>query len=283
MTTRPCPRCDEPIPDAGTICHACTGRLAGQLTDVPGLLAELDTTRMRQAKVATVAGYATTVCPHAIDDDCGCGVTLPWSERAADIADGLRNAVTTWTRILLDDHEHLTPPTAATAPAWLAQWTTTIRMRPWADDMAADLDCRSLAARAAIDRPADRLYAGRCGLGDPGCRFELWATIGKDAVTCPGCRAEHDVTDRREQMLEAARDQTYTAKTCALALTTVDIPVTMELISKWGHRLVRGAPKLPIAGYTPDGKPLYRLGDVRDVARGITVVPRQIVQLSSTV
>lgn len=292
MTDHTCPRDGQPISDEGVICWGCTNKLQGLLDDVPATLDELETTRIRLAQVASVAGYQTTICSHAITDDCDCGVNLPWSERAANLADGLRDAITMWCRTY--------QPTALTLlkprhiPEWLASNVDQIRMRDWAPDMLADLAPRIAAARTAIDRPADRLYAGRCGIttnriavaaghAPIPCRFELWATIGLDTITCPGCQWKHNVTDVREKMLDAAANNLYTAKTCALALTTVEIPVTMELISKWGHRLVRGVPKLPIAGYTPDGKPLYRLGDVRDVARGITPGSRQTAQLSSTV
>lgn len=272
MSAPTCGRCDATTGDDAHLCWPCTWRTRDQLRDTPSLLAELARTRWRQSKVATVAGLGGGRCEHGAGEDCGCGVVLPWSEHAADRAAYLRNAVATWTRCLLDDTGRDDSAVTGHPSTWLADHIRDIRTKAWAVDASADIDRCYRAARAAVDRPDDRMCVGTCGaqLASGGtCKWVLWAIAGSATVTCQGCRTEHDATARRETMIESSRHELYTATQCAQALTTVEIPVTPGLISKWAHRLVQGRPKLPIAGYTTDGRPLYRLGDVRDVARGV--------------
>lgn len=284
----PCGRCGATISDGAYLCWPCTWRTRDQLRDTPSLLVELARTRWRQSKVATVAGVGGGRCEHQGGEDCGCGITLPWSEHAAERAAYLRNAIATWTRCLLDDLGRDPADITGHAALWLADHASDIRTKAWALDAHTDIDRTYRSARSAIDRPDDRMCVGTCSArlasGEP-CRWTLWAIAGSATVTCQGCRTEHDVSARRETMIEASRHELYTATQCAQALTTVEIPVTPGLISKWAHRLVRGAPKLPIAGYTTDGSPLYRLGDVRDVARGVPLrdQSRRDDQLSSSV
>jgi predicted amidophosphoribosyltransferase len=50
-----CANCGAALTDQATICHACTGRLTADLASTADLLAELDTTITRQARITAPA------------------------------------------------------------------------------------------------------------------------------------------------------------------------------------------------------------------------------------
>jgi hypothetical protein len=65
-----------------------------------------------------------------------------------------------------------------------------------------------------IDRAQEREYLGRCYFVADGeeCQAELWAKPNAKEVTCRLCGYEHNVSDRRMDMLEMARDVICTVK-----------------------------------------------------------------------
>lgn len=240
----PCGACVRPVHDVGVLCSACTGRLRRDLLDVPGLLAELDTTALRQAKTG---------------DGGGSGDAPPWDERARRAQHALRNAITTWCRVLLDDCTRLTHP-AETIPAlWLAEQTAHIRLQPWAPDMAADIRRTTAASWRTIDQPEDRLYAGPCTVRVDGteCGRPLWARVGQAEVTCPGCGWRWPVVERQEWLMRSAADLHETARVIASALTLM----TRTRVSASNVRNWASEGRLAPTG-TRGASRLYRVGDV---------------------
>jgi hypothetical protein len=240
-----CAACGKPLPDTGRICHACSGRLRRQLLDIPALLAELDTTALRQAKTGTGQGA---------------GGGTPWNEHARQAQAAIRAALTTWTRTLTARTGQLPPARPAT---WLADETNHIRLQPWADDMAADIHRVTANGWRAIDRPEDRWYAGPCGgqwatpTGTTECAWTLWARIDQTTIGCPQCGTSWAVDARREWLLAAADNVHETAPNIASALTIMlRTRVSPATIRKWASR----------GDLTPIGDRgtarLYRVGDV---------------------
>jgi hypothetical protein len=282
--TPTCPRCGEPITDsAAFICNGCTNRLEGNLDDVADMLAELDTTARRQTAMPDSAVTAPD-CDHA--GDCGCGVTLPWNPHASSLAAGLRNAVTTWARVLIHETygaecghrsclESVGPQcwraqrievAAAEPAAYLALNVASIRMRPWAPDIAADFGRRMAQALQAIDRHEDRLYAGPCGSqrqDGTTCIERVWARPEQPAVKCRKCGALHDVAARQTWMLDAAADLELPAGEIASALTLMTrVRVSASTIRSWAHR-----DALTRRNAEAEPRPLYRVGDVLALVR----------------
>ncbi|MFF2555746.1 hypothetical protein ACFVUS_32380 [Nocardia sp. NPDC058058] len=107
------------------------------------------------------------------------------------------------------------------------------------------------AARAAIDRPADRLCIGLCD-----CGSRLYGVEEQTVVRCPGCDREYAVAERRGSLLAQARDMVGTATELARILPWFSgKPVTANAIRQWA---ARGK----LTGYTVAGETVYRIGDV---------------------
>lgn len=173
MTDVPtCGNCDRPSPDA-VVCPACAIKLRQLLTALPADMAELEVTITRQAKSGGSAGKR------------GKGHELPlafgWD--AANLADSIRNTLTTWQRIATDDdpetakvqmlpiligpvciycdhstcvverwrRAHQPPITVAEHCAWLAERVDWLRHQPFADEAFDELLSMGPYLRQAID------------------------------------------------------------------------------------------------------------------------------------
>ncbi len=248
--------CGQPVTDA-FLCSGCTNALAVNLQSIPDLLDELDATARRQS-VMPVSAIGDPACMH--DGDCGCGVWLPWNERASRCADELRNAVTSWTRALCDDLGVVIPLAAVTRGAeWLASVIRAIRQRPWAGDCAEDI--RGLIERGwlAVDRSEERFYAGPCGAVTEGgaCTYRLWARSEDTMVKCRQCGTIYSVLERQERLYAAAADITQTATELASTITLIRRErFSASTVRTWAFR-----GELPRVNHDPDVA-AYRLGDV---------------------
>jgi hypothetical protein len=148
-----------------------------------------------------------------------------------------------------------------------------IEGREWAPLMLDEfLDLERRLTRA-VNRPPDRWYAGKCSAlvldpDDPQalCMVDLYAEEDRGTITCPGCTTRHDVTQRRDFLLNEAKDYHVTASEAARALmswTDYDGSENklVDRIRKWRDR-----DKLEVCDVTSlNGKDrhLYRLGDIQ--------------------
>ena len=251
-----CAACRRELADQAALCHLCTGRLRRNLLDVPDLMAELETTALRQVNTADGRG----------------GDAIPYDQRARDAQHAIRNAVNGWCRVVLgeigcDDPEDLYRRGAA---LWLADQTGRIRLKGWADDCAADIATVTRAGWRAVDRPEQRWYAGPCGAdiadretGDPTeCGRVLWVRIEDISVRCPACETLWPVVARREWLMTAAWDIHETAQVIASAITLMTRSrITASNIRNWASEgMLRPAGERGLAK-------LYRVGDVIELTQ----------------
>lgn len=260
-----CGSCGQPVTDQAAICHACTGKLRRDLLDIPPLLAELDTTALRQTAMRDAPGGTT--CRHT-QPDCGCGVTLPWNPHARHAQHAIHNAVTTWCRVLWE--EAPAPDVGQSLALWLADQTNQIRRHAWAPDCQAGIRRATATGWAAIDRPPERWYAGPCNTPLPDgttCDATLWARIDHPRITCRACDATHQVADRRDWLLRTAWDVHDTARNIASALTIMLRRRISPATIRWWASDDAGHQLHPV-GQSGTAR-LYRVGDV------ITLINRQ--------
>jgi hypothetical protein len=250
-TAPTCP-CGAPIPDQGWICRSCTGRMVADLAVIPDLLAELDTTITRQARITT---------PAKGNGD----KPLPYDTKASAAFTALNTAIHGWTRILAEEAGVPLPPPHSYVTVWLSRRADDIRMREWAEEMAHDIDRAVREGWHSIDRPEERYYAGPCHneVNDPAglylCPQILWAKLTAAHVRCRSCKAEYDAHERRAWLLSAASDVEETASVVASALTVMTrTRVTASTIRTWASRGI-----LHARGVRGDAK-LYRVQDVID-------------------
>lgn len=233
-----CPTCGREQ-DAGLLCHACTSLLERDLGDVPAIVAELDITLSKQARIGNGA-------PGGLARE-----RMPMHEGARLAADYLQNTLTTWARDVSDTAGWVwvasnLPPSDQSARALLAL-IDHIRRHPAVVELVDEVADAIKQARRVVDRPADRQYLGKCLAEFEGveCTEEIWARPGADEVACKVCGITHEVGERRAWLLNEAKDVICTVKEAS------------SYIGEIGHIKVTEA---SIRGYLHRGRIAYRTG-----------------------
>jgi hypothetical protein len=253
------------MPGTSQICGACAGQLVRALHDVPFLAAQLRVSLSRQA--SRTVGGGSTVIP------------LPYGERASEAAWVLRSTLVGWVQVLAERDsgsfgpfcpqcEHVScgiirlgpwPDDTLQAMArWLWLRHERLTRHPAADEAHDEITSAVRQAERAIDRHAERWYAGPCV-----CTEDIYARPGAAMVTCPACGSQYDVAERRGYLLEAAEDTLAGATLIAQALTSLGQPVTPDRVWKWAQR-----GRIVAHGTDLRGRPLYRVGDVIELLAG---------------
>lgn len=297
-TRCPCPRrhtrCDRPLDGTAYACRACAEHLADRLHTAANLAGDLETTIARLGRTST---HNPTTDRHP----------QPANLDAAHDAEAVRNTVTTWARHVADTrglavhlygHHVVGPlcragwgcrhhscadirtrrtadPLAATM-RWLATQVTWLRHRPEAEEAVDELLDACRLTERTVDRRGPRWYAGPCDAQLPGgqtCDTDLHAPTGAQVVRCPACGAEYDADARRNWLLDLADDSLHHAELIARALTGLGVLCTGSTVRNLAHR-----GRVTAHGHDTAGRPLYRVGDVREVLAEIEHA-RQVAEL----
>ncbi|MFE3754566.1 hypothetical protein ACFXO9_09690 [Nocardia tengchongensis] len=216
-----------------------------ELTAVPGLLAELDTTLSRSDAVGAskLAGTSRGGARQR---------ALPYHQGASDARDALVRTLR---------HYALRVAVLAGEPAPRASRDQAEFLRRRLPGIPGDAPAIArihpaliavvTAARAAIDRPVERVCIGLCD-----CGLRLYARDELSMVECSGCGREFSVAERRLALLAQARDMVGTAVELARILPWFSgKPITANAIRQWA---ARGKLTGPDVG----GETVYRIGDV---------------------
>ena len=254
-----CPSCGSRVPD-WLLCRSCTDRLERDLTALPELMRELRTTYTRQSQAGTGNGGK------------GAETALVFDENAATVQDEVINTIGTWIREMdLGDTQNLAPNMRAWC-RWLLDRINRIRGHAAGGELVDEIaDCVKRVKRA-IDRPADRLYCGKCDV----CQADMWARQGEDDIICQTCKnalpsvvSSYSVDVRRSAMLAAAADSLATRSEILTAVPGMyGVPINGDTFQTW---VKRG--RLADKG-TRDGQKIYRLGDALDLARDVATRKR---------
>src|SRR5262249_9174657 len=98
--------------------------------------------------------------------------------------------------------------------------------------------------------------------GPTTCQTELYAPAGAEAIRCRDCGTDWPVAERRAWLLQHSRDYLLTAAELCRALPhLLGRPLNVKTVRTWatGGRLTE-------RGRTDDGRPLYQVGEVTDLA-----------------
>lgn len=246
MTAPTCtiPGCTRPVPDMAYACPGCATQYDQDLAATPGLLDDLEVSAARLSRTGTRAGRSTG------------GSALPVDLHAAGLHAELANTVTTWARHVAEERgmPGLTG-TPAAAAEWLRGNLEWIRHRPESAEMIDQVADLVRRARRTIDLPPDRWYAGPCHQ----CGQDLSARPGAADVTCRPCDLVWPAAERRQWLLDAARDTMATAALISQALSILDAPITASMVRNYAAR-----GRIVSGGVDRQGRPLYRVGDVLD-------------------
>jgi hypothetical protein len=193
---------------------------------------------------------------------------IPFNDKASRERAVLLAAAWRWTMHLWDQAEPL--PTGrhgglAGIGRWLHARINRILDHPDAGDLANDIHRHSKRAWRTLDRPEPGIFAGVCSSHVPisdrtprgQCAAWLYAKPNAATVSCPHCGHHHDVAERRATLREHAEHMLMTAAELARAVTWLGENIKPDLIRKWAER-----GRLHGCGHSPEGRPLYRVGDV---------------------
>lgn len=241
-----CALCDRPT-DA-VVCTACMAEARRDIADVRCVHAELETTITRQVSKLAAVGSVSRSNP------------LPYDERASDAAYRLRETLVSWAVMVADENDEATAWRWGDVPAFLLSWSAWMRHHDAAPEFVTEIREAVARARRAVDRPAPRVYVGRCVT----CGVGVYARKGAESGTCGVCRTQYDVDSVRAIMLEQVTEHLASATEISRALTTMDMPVTAATIRSLVHRgkLVARDSRPAYAGRRT---PLYRMGDVLEI------------------
>jgi hypothetical protein len=227
----------------------------------PGLWDELQTTLARlstSARSSSPVGKASET-------------PVPYHARASAVAHRMRNELSTWARVILEERSGLVAP--VDDPPAIARWLADrlaggfVRL-----EMADGIRSVVRDARQVIDRAPDKVYAGPCleplepledetdGDVEPAqCQGQLYATTGKAKVRCHDCGAVHDVEVRQEWLSRTLGDQLVSAAEAAPVLSwLLGKTITGNHIANW---------KRDGRVEVHDGRWPYRFGDLMVLGR----------------
>lgn len=263
---RPCPLTHRDgaapeLPADRYVCRQCTGTLRGLLTDLPGLMDDLDAALGRRLHFTTRTGSRATTAP------------LPFQPAASEAGYVARQTILVHLDWVCAVRGHHAPDTWAGVGAYLRDAVDWVARHPDGPQVVDELTAALRQARHAVDRPADRAYVGVCGgtLVDGDdlvqvCAEQLYAHPDRDTVTCPRCGTAWLVAERRARMLDQLRDLVLTATDLARAVDGLGVEVTAQRIRQWKRRgqITPAQDDRGRACADAKGRPLYRVGDVLD-------------------
>lgn len=275
-------------PAHAVLCTSCVRELTG-------VLREIATGGVQRERVHIVGGEQTTLIDYTpgLADDLDSLVArlastassgprrkattrpLPFHAAAADLAHALRNTITTWARVLLDDHPDLPGPrgtSAAAVAGWMSTQPTALAMLPAADELHAEVLAMARHVRALLDPPAQRAFLGPCGaeLDDPHrpgavCACDIYADLGRAETACPRCGARWSVSERREWLLGQVDDQLATVTEITRALPALLGENLADSTVRWWASTGKLAQHAPHP-HDLRRRPRYRVGDVITLA-----------------
>lgn len=297
MTERICDvdGCDNPIETGSNsrACRGCWNRLKRDLAQMPDLVAELNVTITRQARVVLASSGRRTTDATEPDDIDPRGLLpglralrpQPTTERSAvkplpidigasEALDLLNATLWPWVCEGIESHPG-TPFVVSAGVVGLSR--ALLRLHGWLQghpdgQLAIDEVAYAVkGATRAIDSDPTRVCLGRCGYveDDEVCDEWLYVTRGARVARCRTCGSDYDVEERERGLLELARDRLVTTTEACAAVRTYGVEgqnITREQVRQWksrGRLVPRGHTVEPGSARPVD---LWLLGDVIDLA-----------------
>ena len=243
--------CDRPVVE-GHFCMVCSDKLSRALGDVPALWDELDTVLTKQARYAAAEFRRGEQA-------------LPFNPVASEIGWVLRNTLSTWCRIIGEERgRELPEDTPAAMARWLLNHVSWLRHHLAGAEAVEEITSAVRAVRKAVDRPAERIYAGPC----KDCNGDMYGKPGAAMVACRPCGLEYDVAEMVAWMRQEARGRLVTAREGAVLLSKFGFETTRNRIDLWHHKKL-----IEVSGHDPQGRNLFRVDDLIDKATELAATP----------
>ena len=251
------------------------------------------------AEIGDMAGPALDIAQRQTSGGSGGGGGKPGSTVPIDLGamaryDAVRRELSTWVRVITE--ERGAPAVRAVGgswgpsegvregqtgrddlraiAAWLAEHCEWMRHRAQVDKFVADVRrCHRVLAGLAR-RGGKTALVGMCD-----CERVLYARIGRQTITCPGCELEWDVDESRDTLRRHLDERHVTAAEAAHLAAYLDTDRTSvqirKLVNKWAERQqIEAHPVLvkhqhrdtcePGCTTASDTIATYRFGDIAD-------------------
>lgn len=278
MSENLCVRCGKPMPDTAYACQHCgvtkpTEQLR-QIVDMVPAARDVAHGLSRRG-----GGGASSGKP---------GSQLPLDLTATSKLDAVQNELVGWVRHIAEERGVEVPARTASAPddliveaaEWLQGHLEWLRHRQEVSDALSGIAAAARVVAGIARGPGSQRFLGPCGAvkmltdgiddefeceGDP-CDGDIYAWVHADGTTartgtCRTCRATVD-TDARTAWLDG--------EVRAHAFRAVEIGkaygVNVNTIRSWAERGL-----LVAHGHDRDGRPLYNVGEVLDLAQADAV------------
>jgi hypothetical protein len=180
---------------------------------------------------------------------------LPFNATASELGWVLRNTLGTWCRLIANERGRVLPTTdtPAAVSVWLLSHVEWLRHHRAGAEAVEEITSAVNAIRKAVDRPAERVYAGPCA----DCGGDMYGKADAVMVECRPCGLEYSVADMVAWMHSELRGKLVTAREATVLLGRMGIPVQQKTIEKWRQR-----DRLFDHGENRDGKLHYLFDDV---------------------
>jgi hypothetical protein len=265
--------CGVPPRNMELLCVPCQAELRQALAEMPAWLEQLEVSYTRMSRLTNQRGGKPTKTK---------STPLLFDVRTADVLGQIRIVFTGWARVLIEDCDQPMPADDLVALSrFLLARIDLIAKHDAAADIQHEIVTAYEAAKRAVDRPPDKLWAGRCGkrteaITEPGdglarggvghweCDEDVYAKAGSPYAVCVGCGERYNADERRQAMANYLEDSLYTAAEIAsLAMYLLDDLTqtrdqTRKQINQWHKRglLVRHQDN-------QIGEPMFRFGDAK--------------------
>lgn len=261
MSAQAC-ACGRPV-NGTTLCRTCKHTLDVALANIATYHHDLEAVRIR----AKAVRYDL---PHGKGP--GRNRPLPVDDRFLPDGDGTlalhttRNAVVTWTRVILEEHPGWPGPahdTVTSVCRWLRANLGVIAAATWAEDCKRDMLAAERSLVRVDARGPERVYAGLCticlAVGD---RTPMYAVVGEEWVKCPAadCGMDYRVEERRNQMRDALEYEWMSAAAIADLATYLQLLGDREWVRKKLNRWHNDGTLRP-ASVGAQGSPLFPFGE----------------------
>lgn len=305
--TNYCDRCSRQCGDAYA-CKECTKSAIANLRHIADLASALDDKRAKRRSSWDVSNLGCSKPPlrwrtdtnerttFAASPSFASSPALHFDPRVSRVGHRVKNALVGIARDILDgpaDNQPVgprcnycnhrtcqairrcTPPPddAASIARWLNPWVYWLRLQPEAGETFDQLDRILGDLLALFDNPPPALFLGECKaeFEDGECTESLYLDrdkITSDTIACPHCGIEHDVTERRQVLMDGVNDYLGTAKEISHLLRNIggrDVSVKM-IYSYASHGMLTAYGRR--REYDKTGRPrdvtLYNIGQVRE-------------------
>lgn len=214
------------------LCNGCLDALKAELRAIPDLVAQLEVTLTRQARIGERNGPRSTETP------------LPYHAGASVDLETITTTLAMWCRTIAQKRgvrldADIQPVELS---RWLLRYPTEAAQLEDAHELVENIHAMTKAARRTIDLAPDRRFLGPCD--DCGEDLYIWTTPGRlpETVHCANeeCSFSARVEERRGFLLERAYNQLLTAAEMSRAIGEL-VPgqtraITANVISQWAAR-----------------------------------------------